>query len=95
MARKSKPIPFTENENHLLEWAENRDKPFATYVKDLIREDMKKNNKFEKEELKAAIKEILKDMDINTIKKEEPKTNSKLSNKSKAAYKSLLKNINK
>ncbi|MBY6857379.1 hypothetical protein HYH71_17705, partial [Clostridium botulinum] len=47
------------------------------------------------EELKAAIKEILKDMDINTIKKEETKTNSKLSNKSKAAYKSLLKNINK
>ncbi|RXI50217.1 hypothetical protein DP124_12160 [Clostridium tetani] len=97
--RKSKPIPFTENEFDLLQWAENQGKPFATYVKDLIRQDMKKHSTYKKEDLKDLIKEILDEMNIknntnirsNTIDniKKEPA----LGTKGKKAYKNILGDI--
>lgn len=94
MERKSKPIPFNKNEEDLLNWAENRGKPFATYVKDLIREDMKKHDAYKKEDLKDLIKEVLSEMDIKNLyksKQEDTDKTTKLSSKSINAYKNLLK----
>ncbi|RXI70479.1 hypothetical protein [Clostridium tetani] len=93
--RKTKPVPFTGQESDLLEWAENQGKPFATYVKDLIRQDKnKKTDKYDKVELKEILKEILKEMDLKENKLEV--TNNKentLGTKSKKAYKNILGNI--
>lgn len=87
--RKSYPIPFNEKEQYLLEWAKSRDKPFATYIKDLIREDMKICTAYDKNELKTIVKELMKELNIE-VKPPEVKK-SGLSNKSKSAYKNLLK----
>ncbi|MPQ43753.1 hypothetical protein [Clostridium tarantellae] len=88
---KSKPVPFTDNEVDLLEWAEGQDKPFATYVKDLIRADFKKHQQYKKEEIKDIIKEVLQELgnDI-TINKVVEKTSNKISEKSKKAYRNNL-----
>ena len=37
---KQKQVAFYPGDRDLLEWAESRDEPFATYVKRLVREDM-------------------------------------------------------
>lgn len=88
---KSKPVPFTDNEVKLLEWAEDQDKPFATYVKDLIRADMKKHKQYNKEEIKDIIKEVLQELRTDiTITKDEKEVIDKVSEKSKRAYRNNL-----
>ncbi|KZL88733.1 hypothetical protein [Clostridium magnum] len=93
MKIKSKPIIFTDNERDILNWSESQSKPFGTYVKDLIRDDIKRNRQYPKEELKGIIKEILQEMNLDTknIKSDsENKINSKLGAKGKKAYKNFL-----
>lgn len=40
-----KGVAFYPGDRDLLEWAEPRDEPFATYVKRLVREDMERARK--------------------------------------------------
>jgi len=90
MRIKSKPVPFTDSEEDILRYAESRKKPFATYVKDLIRKDMENKKEYSKEDLKDVLKSILSDMNLKPEEKEE--TEKALSKKSKLAYKNILKN---
>lgn len=39
---KRKVVPLFPTDSDLKEWLESRDEPFATYVKRLIREDMRR-----------------------------------------------------
>jgi hypothetical protein len=41
--RRSVPVPFSDREDNLYNWLKSRDKPSATYIKDLIRQDMLNN----------------------------------------------------
>ncbi|WP_144445134.1 hypothetical protein [Clostridium haemolyticum] len=91
--RKSKPVPFSDNEKQLLEWAENQDKPFATYIKDLIRKDMKESEFLSnKNMIKDVVKEVLGEMNFNApIKVEKTETTKK----KKKAIKGVLNSLNR
>lgn len=90
MRIKNKLVPFSQNEIDLLNWSENRGKPFAAYIKDLIRADMKKEDAYSENNLKKIIQNVIDNMDIDVKSKDKPQK-SILSDKSKAAYKNLLK----
>ena len=103
--RKSKPIPFNltnKRDIKLLEYAENQDIAFASYIKNLIEKDMAKQVKqvenVEKEykakidevELRNMLKKILKELSIDKVDEE-----IKISSTQKTSIKNLLKNLNK
>lgn len=89
MRIKSKPVPFSDSEEDILKYAESRKKPFATYVKDLIRKDMENKQEYSKDELKNILQGILSDMNLKPEEKE--KTEKILGKKSSTAYKNILK----
>lgn len=91
--RKSKPVPFTENEMYLLDFAESQDKPFATYVKDLIRKDKEVKESAGignmKELMKESLKELMQEMNIQPQK--QTLETKGASEKVKKSYKTLMK----
>lgn len=97
--RKSKPVPFTENEMYLLEYAESQDKPFATYVKDLIRKDKESKESAGignmKELMKESLKELMEEMKFDVPRKtsitQEDGATKNASEKQKKSYKNLMK----
>jgi hypothetical protein len=90
MRIKNKPIPFNEGEEKLLEWAEKQDKPFASYIKDLIREDMKKSKQLSEEELENIIKKVITKMNIDVKTVEDKKEDINLGEKGKIAYRNIM-----
>lgn len=88
----SKPVPFSDNEQDLLDWINSLGKPFATYVKDLIRKDM--NNQSNRDELKSIFKEVLKEINITSLTPSIPETSS-VNSKKKNAIKGILNNLPK
>jgi len=89
MRIKSKPVPFSDSEEDILKYAESRKKPFATYVKDLIRKDMENKQEYSKDELKNILQGILSDMNLKP--EETEKTEKALGKKGSTAYKNILK----
>jgi len=103
--RKSKPIPFNltnKRDIKLLEYAENQDIAFASYIKNLIEKDMAKQvkqvenvekeykTKIDEVELRNMLKKILKELSIDKVDEE-----IKISSTQKTSIKNLLKNLNK
>lgn len=106
--RKSKPIPFNLSKPRdikLLDYAEKQDIAFASYIKNLIEEDMQKHveevaenveckSNIDEFELKKMIKEVLKELSITKVDLETKDTEkSKISSGQKASIKDVLKNL--
>jgi formate dehydrogenase maturation protein FdhE len=106
--RKSKPIPFNlskPRDSKLLDYAEKQDIAFASYIKNLIEQDMEKHveqveenierkSNIDEAKLKKMIKEVLKELSITKVDldaKDNKKT--KISNSQKASIKGVLKNL--
>ena len=69
--RDVRPIPFGKNDSDIVEFLDKNVSKFATYVKSLIRADMKKrqaekNQSFDKDQLKEIMIEILSEINSPT-----------------------------
>lgn len=106
--RKSKPIPFNltkSRDSKLLEYAEKQDIAFASYIKNLIEEDMEKHvekvvenveskSKIDEVELKKMIKEVLKELRITKVDLDTNDNEKiKISKGQKASIKDVLKKL--
>lgn len=68
------PITFSAHEVDLIEHLEKQDIPKATYIKQLIRQDMNKsNNTVDEKIIERTVEKVLakKGIDIKAIEKEE------------------------
>jgi len=106
--RKSKPIPFNlskPRDSKLLDYAEKQDIAFASYIKNLIEQDMEKHveqvvehverkSNINEVELKKMIKEVLKELSITKVDLDTKDTEKlKVSSGQKASIKDVLKKL--
>lgn len=88
--RTIKQVIFNDKEQPLLDWVESKDKSFSSYMKDLIRDDIKKHSLNDIGNLESIVKDIISKMNVE-VKTVETKKQHGLGTKSKAAYKNILK----
>jgi|GEM_PF-2426713 len=106
--RKSKPIPFNlskPRDSKLLDYAEKQDIAFASYIKNLIEQDMEKHveqvveyverkSNINEVELKKMIKEVLKELSITKVDLDTKDTEKlKVSSGQKASIKDVLNKL--
>lgn len=95
--RVIQPVTFSDDEQYLLNYAKSQGKPFATFMKDLIRKEMGEiANLLTKEEAVKLFEELFKKYNplsltnvpnINDIKEDKKEG---LGSKGKSAYKNIL-----